>query len=193
MLLATHTLKGKGKRAKGKGTALFPGALKGPPTIAQGETLGFAVQSESQALKGRPKSSLVPKLYLGTHLPGQLRCPRAHEGSSVVAQRPQPSHSHSRRPVRAAIIQPRVEARACPSFYPGFASRTKPTLKGLNPLSPACESTLSGLDARAGNTQGRRWCANPGLKDHNPLGVAGSAKPDPIPAPLPFSLNPLPF
>jgi hypothetical protein len=210
--------KGQGPRAKGKGTALFPLALKGPPNIAQGETLGFAVQTESQALKGRPKSSLVPKLHLGTHLPGQLRCPRAHEGSSVVAQRPQPSHSHSRRPVRAAIIQPRVEARACPSFYPGFASRTEPTLKGLNPLSPACESTLSGLVPSMNPTQGRRSRANPGLNDHNPVGVVGSplvpklqlgthlpgqlrcprahkvnGSPKSASTPLPFALFPLPF
>ncbi len=84
--------KGKGQRAKGKGTALFPAALKGPPNIAQGETLGFAVQTESQALKGRPKISLVPKLHLGTHLPGQLRCPRAHKvnGSPKPASTPLP-------------------------------------------------------------------------------------------------------
>ena len=55
--------------------------------------------------------------------------------------------SRSRRPVGTAVIQPRVEARACPSFYPGFAFPASPTLKGLNRLLRVSDATLTGLAA----------------------------------------------
>jgi hypothetical protein len=148
--------KGKGQKEKGKGTAIT-----------------------------QCPRSLVPKLYLGTLLSPQLRCPRPRKGRGSAVQLPTKSRPQvqlgnektmifllrSRRPERAAINQPRVETRACPSFYPGFASPTEPTLKGLNRRFRAGDSTLTGLAALAMRTQGRRCCANPGLNDHDPVGV----------------------
>jgi hypothetical protein len=71
-------------------------------------------------------------------------------------------------PERMKITQPRV-ARNEP---PRVKISRLPTLKGLNQSTTAeMASTLSGLYVST-PTQGRRCCANPGLSDCNPVGVA---------------------
>jgi hypothetical protein len=67
------------------------------------------------------------------------------------------------------IVQPRVGARRLPWVSFGMIS----TLKGLKQIGfrGVCGSTLSGLVFLL-FTQGRRWCANPGLNDSNPYRIA---------------------
>jgi hypothetical protein len=75
-------------------------------------------------------------------------------------------------PARVAIFQPRVGAATNVARLPWVASPGKPTLKGLKQtLAARLDSTLSGLGPSP-LSQGRRWCANPGLNDRNPFRIA---------------------
>ena len=74
-------------------------------------------------------------------------------------------------PERMKITQPRVARNE----LPWVKKSKRPTLKELNPLPRI--SLLSSLQPFQGwfarkSTQGRRCCANPGLNDRNPVGVA---------------------
>ena len=86
-------------------------------------------------------------------------------------------HSSSRsvqpsaNPERIGIIQPRVARNELP--WVGIIGI--PTLKELNPIRPTSgPSSIQPLQGWADRktTQGRRCYANPGLNDHNPVGVA---------------------
>ena len=74
-------------------------------------------------------------------------------------------------PERMKITQPRV-AR---SELPWVKISRFPTLKELKPAdNPRASNLIQPLQgwADGNSTQGRHWCANPGLSDHNPVGVA---------------------
>lgn len=102
---------------------------------------------------------------------------------SVAAVDGYPSHSPcagrmlpSTHPERMGSTQPRVARNA----LPWVGVMWSPTLKGLKPRQRPSQSVLlqplQGW-AEGKPTQGRRCYANPGLSDHNPVGVEVIPKP----------------
>ena len=159
------SIKGKRKRVKGKGTAF---ASSRPFVTAVARDL----RARGALASAYPNPGCIRQLAPRPEVAGYLT-------------------SRFGRPEGTAVIQPRVEARACPSFYPGFVFPATPTLKGLNRFLHAGDATPSGLGSLVMDTQGRRCCANPGLNDHNPVGVAGILPSASVT--LPFAIDPLPF
>jgi hypothetical protein len=149
---------GTGKKVKGKGTAF-----------------AVSIALAAAAVPAAGSASHLPEACASVVTRTGIRVSRARGSLGLricsLGEIASPMAENPGRPERAAITQPGVEARALPGFYPGFASHGEPTLKGLNRFSLANDATPSGLVLLFMETQDRRWRANPGLSEHNPIEV----------------------